>query len=191
MFRIDALSSATRRVIAGGFGAALLLAGTGAGARADQIVVLKTTDAPAPLMEFARQQFRKEAEAFGREPPGMFTLEKSVWKGEAVVDGAPERFFVLHTAWNCGTDGCDFHVFRKQGNEWRQILYGPANPDNRPHVPGWYVHVLDEKDDGYSRICVGYLYEWNGTRYDIAEKGLPPPPNDPYYDEIDDAVRCH
>jgi hypothetical protein len=191
MFRIDTFSVVTRRIIAGGFGAALLLAGTGAGARADQIVVLKTTDAPLPLMEFARQQFRKEAETSERGLPETFTIEKNVWKGEAVVDGAPERFFIFVSSISCGTIGCAFHVFRKQGNEWRQILDDTANPDNRPDVPGWYVHVLDEKDERYSRICVGYLYEWNGTRYDIAEKGLPPPPNDPYYDEIDDAVRCH
>ena len=121
----------------------------------------------------------------------MFTLEKNVWKGEAVVDGAPERFFVLNTLWNCGTIGCAFHVFRKQGNEWREILDDTANSWKWTDPLSWYVHILDEKDAGYSRICVGYLYKWTGTKYEIVEKGLPPPANDPYYDDIDDAVRCH
>ncbi|MGH7122410.1 MAG: hypothetical protein ACREFP_26050 [Acetobacteraceae bacterium] len=184
MSRISAAAATVpRMILAAGVAAALLLAGAGPGARADQILALKTTDAPAPLMEFARQQFGKWGKFF---PPGM-TVDKNVWKGEAMIDGAPARFFILVTGLTCGTDGCEFHIYRKEGTAWHQILDGPANPDQRRDVPGSYVHILDQKDMGYPRICVGYLYHWTGIQYDFVEKGVPPR-DDPYYT---DPVRCH
>jgi hypothetical protein len=154
-------------------------------ARADQLVVMKRVGDQPKLLAMAHDLYDKNLEVrhnkcwivdMNDTDPSCpkdwrrFQIEQDVFAGEAKLSGGKdeERLFVVAAGPFCGSAGCDFKVMQKQGAKWRVILDDAAAVPLEAHQGGVDVsiNVLDQKIGGYHLICSGFLYVWDGKKYD-------------------------
>jgi hypothetical protein len=154
-------------------------------ANADQLVAMKKVAEQPTLLAMAHDLFDKDLEVrhnkcwivdMGDTDPSCpkdwrrFDIEQDVFAGVARLTdhGVAERFFVVTAGPFCGSAGCDFKILQMQGAKWGVVLDDKAAVPFEGHQGGVDVsiNILDQKIGGYHMICSGFLYVWDGTKYD-------------------------